>query len=267
MKNTNTYKIYWNKLIGKEHFFQKKNLSIAANLIALALIEFFNAIGTLFCRPTLWALIVFCYCLLFYLASYFLNKQKTEILWGFSSGLFVTVFVYLLVFVVNSTEFPFPHTFLLGFPFYFYIAHLLGRVIHECFATGTPKIKIAFFVPVMIGICVLFGAGLRFHKSAEIIENSAAENYESLPKNFMTEHIVGMHFKYYSEICLYDGWRPPVHEPLFVVGLWMNGMKDPLAHLSLEERLSLYKKLFPDKPYKMDCGCGDHYASDELWDK
>lgn len=266
MVNCNeTYKSYWHKLIGKEHFFQKKSHSIIANLVVLLLLMILNHVRTIFCHPTVWALLLFAYCLLFYLMSYFLNKQKTGIVWGLSSGLFVTVFAYLLIFVVNSTEFPFLHTFIVGFPFYFYIVHLLGRVINECFATGMRRIKIAFFVPVIVGICVTICAGVKFFEAASIINHTDEEHYETLPKDFMTEHIIGMRFKYHTEICLYDGWRPPVHEPLLVVGLWMNGMRDPLRQLTLEERLQLYQNLFPDKPYKVDCGCGENYNTDELW--
>lgn len=216
----------------------------------------------------MWAAILFSYCLIFYVASYFIDKRKIEIIWGLSSGLFVVVFTYLVFFTLHLNDFiliiiP------AGFVFYLYVTHLMGRVLYECFSKGTRKTKIFFFIPIVIGISVMFVTGLKYSTSAKIIEQSKTENYENLPKDFMTEHIVGMHFKYYSEICLYDGWRPPIHEPLLVMGLWMNGMEDPLSQLSLKERLHLYKQVFPEKPYKMKCGCeyGDNqkYNTDELW--
>lgn len=256
------------KLLGKEHFCQKKFWSVTLNILAFLFLAFCAEGMTVFCHPTLWAACVFGYCLLFYLISYFLDKSKVQIIWGFSSGLFVMVFLYLICFIISSDE-SFLGYVIGGCLFWLPVLHFLGRVICEYFLTGTKQIKIAFIVPFAIGLCVLFTAGVKFNKSAQIIEQTSVENYENLSDDFMTEHIVGMHFKYYSKCCTFDGWRPPVHEPFFIMGLWMNGMKDPLKELRLGERLALYKKLYPDKPYKMDCACENpkwlSYDTDKLW--
>lgn len=86
-------------------------------------------------------------------------------------------------------------------------------------------------------------------------------NFKTLEKNFMTEKILGMHFIYHTRYCEFDGWRPPKHEPILVIGMWLNNRKDPLS-LNLEKRLELYKKFFPNKTYKFECSCGYQYRAD-----
>ena len=67
--------------------------------------------------------------------------------------------------------------------------------------------------------------------------------------------ILGMHFIYHTRFCEFDGWRPPKHEPIMVIGMWLNNRLDPLE-VDLKTRLELYKKFFPDKKYKFDCSDG-----------
>lgn len=99
------------------------------------------------------------------------------------------------------------------------------------------------------------------------IDNLKKSNFTTLDKNFMTEKILGMYFKYHTEICVYDGWRPPLHEPALVIGQWFNGRQDPLSpdghrKLELKERIALYKKFFPDEKFKLNCSCALEYSSE-----
>ncbi len=81
----------------------------------------------------------------------------------------------------------------------------------------------------------------------------------------MTEKILGMHFIYHTEFCEFDGWRPPKHEPLLILGRLFNYNKDPL-NVSLEERIEIYRKVFPENKIKFDCSCAylykDSYHND-----
>jgi hypothetical protein len=117
---------------------------------------------------------------------------------------------------------------------------------------------------VVVATC--FGLAYRF--AINSIEKFKESDYAILEKNFMTEKILGMHFIYHTRICEYDGWRPPKHDPALVIGMWLNGRKDPL-NVDLETRLGLYRKFFPGNRYKFDCSCGIEYSSnyhnDELW--
>ena len=84
----------------------------------------------------------------------------------------------------------------------------------------------------------------------------------------MTEKIIGMHFIYHTRFCEFDGWRPPIHEPILVIGMWLNNRYDPL-NVDLKTRLDLYRKFFPENKFKFDCSCGieysEDYINDNLW--
>ena len=75
-------------------------------------------------------------------------------------------------------------------------------------------------------------------------------------RNPMTERVLGMHFRYHTSFCIYDGWRPPLHDPAMVIGTRLGG-GDPLHDMSLEERLALYHKVFPNNPVKYPRGQTD----------
>ncbi len=84
----------------------------------------------------------------------------------------------------------------------------------------------------------------------------------------MTEKILGMHFIYHTRICEYDGWRPPKHEPILVIGMWLNDREDPL-NVPLKTRLLLYEKFFSNNNYKFDCSYAiqynNVYLNDVFW--
>ena len=84
----------------------------------------------------------------------------------------------------------------------------------------------------------------------------------------MTEKILGMHFKYHTRFCEFDGWRPPIHEPMLILGLWLNKRADPIE-LNLKQRLELYKKVYPHNKVKFKCSCAylyrQSYHQDLLW--
>ena len=255
------------KFLGLEEISQAKFVSFLFEILALYILYSFSIHVQMFCNPTTWAAIIFIYSIVFYISTIFFDTNKIPAIAGFSFGLLCTTFTYLLIFVLVG-EYGGVGLFIIGFPFTLLVFHILSRTIAKSFVKTSTLTKCSFFIPVILGCIIAFGAGYEFKKAALTIEKTPVEQYETLPNDFMTEHIVGMHFKYHTKICLYDGWRPPVHEPLLIMGLWMNNMKDPLQATSLRERVELYIKLYPDKPYKMECGCQGsplNYQIDDLW--
>lgn len=118
-----------------------------------------------------------------------------------------------------------------------------------------------------ITVCVVFAivSAILFSSAAKKVKNG---EYDT--KNPMTERILGMHFRYHTRICIYDGWRPPLHDPAMVMGMRLTGDKDPLAGMTLETRLLLYHEVFPTLPVKNHCACSKeskryHYFDDYLW--
>lgn len=254
--------------LGLEEISQTKFTSFLFEIIALLFLYWCSLAVTAFCNPTVWAAVIFIYCIVFYISTIFFDTNKIPAITGFSFGLLCTTFTYLLIFVLVGENGD-VGLFILGFPFTLLVFHILSRTITKCFVKTSTLTKSCFFIPIIIGCAIAFVAGHEFKKAASTIEKTPVEQYETLPNDFMTEHIVGMHFKYYTKTCIWDGWRPPVHEPLFVLGLWMNKMKDPLQVASLRERVELYIKLYPNKPYKMKCSCNGStwhtYELDDLW--
>lgn len=253
--------------LGIEELSEVKFLNFLIEFFALFVLYRCSMDVTAFCNPTPWAAVIFIYCIGFYLTTLFFDSAKTPILTGLSFGLLCTTFTYLFIFIATG-EFLGIFIFI-GFPLFLLVVHILSRTIVKSFRKTARITKYSFFIPIIFGLVIVCIAGQAFKKSAAIIEQTPREQYENLPDDFMTEHIVGMHFKYYTKTCVYDGWRPPVHEPLLVMGLWMNNMKDPLQVSSLRERVELYIKLYPDKPYKMKCYCNTEgwptYNYDDLW--
>jgi hypothetical protein len=112
-------------------------------------------------------------------------------------------------------------------------------------------------------------AGISYNRAMnkmKMVQESSSLEFDA---NFMTEKIIGMHFIYHTEICEYDGWRPPIHEPFLVLGMWWNSMEGPL-NISLKDRLELYRTIFPDNPVKFKCSCAlqesTNYHKDVLWE-
>jgi len=67
---------------------------------------------------------------------------------------------------------------------------------------------------------------------------------------YFLERTVGTHFKYHTRAALMDGWRPPLHDPLYIFCL------RTVRESRYSGNISLYKKLFPNLPIRMNCACG-----------
>ena len=118
-----------------------------------------------------------------------------------------------------------------------------------------------------IAVCVVFAivSAILFSSAAKKVQKG---EYDT--RNPMTERILGMHFRYHTRICIYDGWRPPLHDPAMVMGMRLTGDKDPLAGMTLETRLQLYHEVYPSLPVKNNCACSEEskqygYFDDYLW--
>jgi hypothetical protein len=76
----------------------------------------------------------------------------------------------------------------------------------------------------------------------------------SLPANYFTERLLGIGFKYHTQLeFVYDGWRPPLHDPFLNLGLWLYADSSyPFPELS---RIKYHSLLFPGIPLKVNCPC------------
>lgn len=93
-----------------------------------------------------------------------------------------------------------------------------------------------------------------------------------VPRNYMTERMLGMHVKYHLSFCELDGWRPPLHDPSIVVAIWLTAPfrsdldwrgKAPFGARQrttfFNERIAAYKTVFPERPLRQKCSCARGY--------
>ena len=185
--------------------------------------------------------------------------EKTP-LWWFNAllcGISTGVFLYWMLFSIS--EWFFVPLFSISIWF------LLLLVWRNMVRPIRKYIRIWYFSGV--ALCVLFAivSTQLFASAANKIKEG---EYDT--KNPMTERILGMHFRYHTRICIFDGWRPPLHDPAMVIGMRLTGDKDPLDGMSLETRLQLYHEVYPSLPVKNHCACSKEskeygYFDDYLW--
>lgn len=80
--------------------------------------------------------------------------------------------------------------------------------------------------------------------------------------NYYLELLLGTHWKYHTKICLYDGWRPPYHDPFIPIARWFGGVQILNATFdSLEERKQVYSEIYGSEAMQLNCKC----ATNERW--
>lgn len=95
-------------------------------------------------------------------------------------------------------------------------------------------------------------------------ELSVATLAEVLPQDYVTERVVGLYFRYHTEVNFYDGWRPPLHDPFLNVCYQVAG--DPLR-IPFAARVALYRRLFPELPVKSDCSCAPYNSNAATYER
>jgi len=250
------------------HFSNPTNLVIL-NGILLAILISFNIYFQAFCIPTTWTTIVLAICFSNTILYPILDKTKFVPLTSFINGVTLFVFIYCVAFLEQMNFFGLVMILmgigLVTFIPHFFIVQLIWKNIVR------PKTKTSryyFFTAIVLCIGTIIYIGQDYKKALGSMEKFKKSNFKELDKNFMTEKILGMHFIYHTRFCEFDGWRPPKHEPIMVIGMWLNNRQDPL-NVDLKTRLELYKHFFPDNKYKFDCSCGleykNDYHNDDLW--
>ena len=225
------------------------------NIILILLSLFINASHNGgFCVFVPWAQVVQIICFINIVTFTWLERtvfwRLNALICGISTGVFLYWVVFMEWWVII---FPVPIWFLL-----LLIWRNVICPVHE-------QTRLWHFIGV--GMCAV--AFLAF----AMIFSSAAkkvQKWEFDTKNPMTERILGMHFRYHTRICVFDGWRPPLHDPAMVMGMRLTGDKDPLDGMPLESRLMLYHEIYPSLPVKADCACSAEsmdygYFTDFLW--
>ena len=279
----------------KENFILSKLFSSKIHFVILNASVFiscywYNSSTQLFCNPVSWAavlIILFCVSFLFFP---FIQKQKAllgivAVFCGF--GVFLSVYLLLfaryeyLIFAALNLPFIFAFHYLLKFikrkyktnifdAFYFYPAVVLMPflLIYQLWAyfKNLQSLQLKLFVAtpvVILGILVLLT--VRINNIVGEIKNSQDIEKEliTLTSNnldsYLTELVLGAHWKYHTQLYLVDGWRPPYHDPVLVSA---NKILHPFSKFNqgvdLQDAKRLYKKTFPNNKTEFDCKCAKH---------
>ena len=252
----------------KTYLSDSKNLALV-NAILIFIVVWANTLLQAFCRPSLWATIVIVIC--FSNTILYPTLRRKNFLFyvsNFISGISLCVFVYAIIFLEHINFWGLFAIFFMGLGLltyvpYFFVIQLLYKYL---FTYKTKLTKVFFGLGILTFLIAVFFINSQYKEALSSIYRFKKSNYEALDQTFMTEKILGMYFKYHTQICEYDGWRPPIHEPSLVIGQWLNGRHDPLKPdslrwLDLDKRIQLYKKFFPDEEVKLDCACAISYSS------
>lgn len=257
------FKKIWSFLISKK-------VLVTINLVLAIAGIFFNRMSQGFCNPSIWASVLIGVSLLFVILSPLSFLKSSNSIWvGFVAGISFSSFLYCVIFLAHINLYAFPLV-ILGIGIILLIPHFFAfqLILRFFFKTIHKRVKLYFVLGVFSCFLVFVYAGISYNIASTNIKKLDVSNYTEFEKDFMTEKILGMHFIYHTKICEYDGWRPPIHEPLLVLGMWWNSMEDPLG-ITLEDRLKLYRKTFPTNLVKFNCSCAvdgsDSYHKDKLW--
>ena len=257
-----------------KRFFLNETNIVILNAIILVFGIAGNLFFQIFCIPTNWAIVVIVICFTNSIIHPILNKKKElRPITSLINGVSFCFFIYCIIFLGLSILFGIIAIIFFGLGLIAFIPHYFAlQLFWKEIVKSKSKIGKTFFIlGILISLSLVINSNLKFKEALVDVEKFKNSNYEELNTTFMTEKILGMGLIYHVELCLYDGWRPPKHEPMLNIGLWLNNGLDPLKNMTLEKRLALYKQFFPEKKVKFNCSCAIEYSKsyheDSLWMK
>lgn len=248
-----------------------------------------NAHHQVFCKPVAWAVVVmviaFAPLITYNLIRDRLGRFKSVVffLFGISACICLYCIVFLsylnIVGLLSLVSIPFellrnghfgaPMALPLAFLPLFFSIQLLGIVLGRS-ATGSDRKHFGKGVALCLAFALVMTSWFNLHYATVRSALSKGAPNE-VPQNYMTERMLGMHFKYHLSFCEYDGWRPPLHDPSIVVAVWLTAPfradMDYRGHTpwgyqqhSVIGRIAAYKAVFPGRPVRMDCSCAKGYS-------
>lgn len=251
------------------HFWSSRKI-VLLNGVLIAFAIAGNLYFQAFCRPTTWASILIAIC---FINSVFfpilIKHEKYLPIVSLVNGISFCLFLYCILFLEHLNFLSLIGLFI-GIGFLTYIPHFFAvQILWRGYIKLKSKVgKRYFLLGVTASIVFAIISGILFKQGISDIEDFKSSNYQNLNTTYMTEKILGMEIIYHTAVCEFDGWRPPKHDPILNLGLWLNG-SNSLLDINLEERKALYEKFFPNRKVKFACSCAfsyqDDYHNDHLW--
>jgi hypothetical protein len=248
-------------------------LNIALAVAAYMANEFLLQV---FCQPVLWAALVLLASVGAFLSWPWLQHTAKGWRYGalFLQGMLLPVCAYCIWFMHPASLLLWALLSFLLVPVLAWVPVVFAvQVIKRAFTSQLPWARTAF----ALGVASLLGAQCWAELQYREIETAISqlsigqpgqteEVLAVVPRTYMAERLAGTLFKYHNYAnFLEDGWRPPLHDPLVNVSLWIRGgsvyertgarQANPLYVGSLNEQVKFYHQLFPKLPIKVDCVC------------
>lgn len=281
-----------------KRIFQSRVHFLTMNLGVIISCCYLNIRRQLFCVPVPWTLLVLGLFGACFLALPFISKRSRLLLpvSAFAGlGFFVAVYIilfgrqeYLIFAVFNIVVSLVISAFITFFKqrfknkvanaLWFYAAYtlapyflLLQLVLLYRSMTGALQkwvFMCSSLLMLLIGVLLALQMKRIFDK-VEVADDPKAELQVLIKNpvnNYLVELMLGAHWKYHTELCIYDGRRPPFHDPVLIV---CNKLLFPFGHFAngtkiyYYEHPDLYKKIYPGKPRRFNCRCA---MEDRLWD-
>lgn len=223
-----------------------------------------------FCQPVPWAGWVLLLGTGAFLAWPWLHRTLPVVQYAalFLQGIGFTVCVYCQWFVERGALVALVAFFLL-FPLLFLVPTFFAvQLLKRGVLNALPMGRLAFG----LGVAALLPAQLWVEWQYRAVEAAVARLPagqqqdlaaldQVISRTYVAERLAGAFFKYHNYLeFIYDGWRPPLHDPLVNVSLWLRPVggarpSNPLDMRNVDKQVALYQRLFPGLPVKADCIC------------
>jgi hypothetical protein len=132
--------------------------------------------------------------------------------------------------------------------------------VYRYYQSGTSSEKRYLLVGAAIITLLLGTEVFRYYQTAGRITHALSGNRLSkMPNNRYKERLLGIGFKYHTKIeYIYDGWRPPLHDPALNIYLWcFSNTYHPSVASGFDAQIRLYHQYFPEEPVRVRCACSE----------
>jgi hypothetical protein len=234
------------------------NIGLAA--IALGV----NQTEQVFCQPVTWAAWVLGLSASAFLAWPWLTRAPQIVRYvalGLQ-GVALVVCVYCAVFLFDIFFISLLFFWLLK-PALGFLPYLFGwQSLRRAWHTDLPNGNLVFLLGVLVLLPMQLWVAVQYNAINQTTEGLRAKKQltvaklaEVLPRGYVTERAVGLYFRYHTNVDLYDGWRPPLHDPF--INVCYRFVDDPV-YIPFAARVALYRRMFPEQSLKADCYCAPY---------
>ncbi len=275
---------YYRRQLQAHMLFASKEWFVIVNLMLFGVAVYANfTLDQLFCTPVTWAtLLVLLFCTAF-ISSIFTLPKALQYLQAALMGAGVFIMAYIIVFA--SDEYliwsviigyifilpadiilrlvqkhkPLPWLSTLSIPaLIVFTPYAILVQLYQYFRAVNPMLKKVFWSGFLLITITGFSLAFRLNYLANefTTKKQQPQAIQAMLTNpidsYLGELVLGAHWKYHTELCMYDGTRPPLHDP--VLGLaTMLGLQNCVGPYHIN--IALYQKVFPNNSLQLNCSC------------